>query len=282
MNSKHVANLNIHNDYDNKFYESELGDTFNSISIASNILENCKSIEDFSDLNDCILKIASGNVSYLSTLFLNVDGNQSNFDNFLALTKLISDSKFSVIGLAETNTDYDSLYNIPNYHSFYQHTYPNKQKGTGIALYLHNSFNAVKCNGLSHTSENLETLFISISCESTPCTVGVVYRPPNGDMHKFIEEFNLIISNCPKNTYIMGDFNIDLHNLDNDNSNAYEEIILTNDFYPLISIPTHCKPGCRDTCIDNVITNCRESVLESGTVDESVSHHKLIFQIYPK
>ena len=266
---------------DTKFYNSDPSNSINTITKISGILDNCKCFSDFSELNNYTTKIKCDKVNYLSTLFLNIDGNKSNFDNFLTLTSLISDNKFSVFGLAETNTDYSNknIFDIPGYQSFYQHTNQNKHKGTGVAMYLNNFLSAVKCNELSYTSNNMETLFITISSEASPCTVGVVYRPPSGDMQGFLDEFNLLINNCPKNTYIMGDFNVDLHKLDNDSSRKYEEIILTSGFYPLISIDTHCKPGCRDTCIDNILTNCPESIIASGTIDESVSHHKPIFQI---
>ena len=54
-----------------------------------------------------------------------------------------------VLGLAETNctSDNKNLYNIPNFTSFYQDVRQvngvNKKKGTGVALYVHNSLNAV-------------------------------------------------------------------------------------------------------------------------------------------
>ena len=54
-----------------------------------------------------------------------------------------------VLGLDETNctSDNKNLYNIPNFTSFYQDVRQvdgvNKKKGTGVALYVHNSLNAV-------------------------------------------------------------------------------------------------------------------------------------------
>ena len=52
--------------------------------------------------------------------------------------------KFSVIAIAETNTDQplQNLYQIPGYNNFYQSTLENKAKGTGVALYVANYLNA--------------------------------------------------------------------------------------------------------------------------------------------
>ena len=59
----------------------------------------------------------------MSTMFLNIEGNASNFDTFLTELKRLKHS-FPVIGLAETNVDepLKDLYTIPEYTSFYQNT----------------------------------------------------------------------------------------------------------------------------------------------------------------
>ena len=108
------------NDHD-KFYDSEPGDTIQGISKISHILDNCKFIEDFSQLNNYFVENTKcKNIDYFSTLFLNIDGNKSNFDDFLAYFSLISDNELSVLGLAETNIDHNSkdLFNIPTFQSF--------------------------------------------------------------------------------------------------------------------------------------------------------------------
>ena len=71
-----------------------------SISTSSSILENCQSLS-INQLNK-VLPNESNN--YFSACFLNIDGNYSNFDSFAVQTSSISHN-FSVIGLAETNTD---------------------------------------------------------------------------------------------------------------------------------------------------------------------------------
>ena len=46
-----------------------------------------------------------------------------------------------------------------------------------------------------------------------PVTIGVVYRPPSGNMNIFLDYLGKIAESLPsKNSYIMGDFNINLHN----------------------------------------------------------------------
>ena len=198
--------------HSDKFYEGDPLEIIDEFTTISNLLNNCKSLKTVPDLNRCITSdgITSSN---FSTLFLNIDGNKSNFDSFAVDIRRISHT-LSVIGIAETNVDPSNkdLYMLDDYISFYQDCQNEKSKGTGVALYVHNSLNATINKKLSHTSQNLETLFVTIPVESRSLTVGVLYRPPNGNFGEFLGELRHILDGSPsKYLFIMGDFNIDLH-----------------------------------------------------------------------
>ena len=127
------------------------------------------------------------NTSIFSSLFLNIDGNRTNFDNFLIELDRF-DFKFSAIGLAETNIDaYNKdLYQIDDYNSCYQAKNCNKNKGSGVGIYVHKQFNFVENAKLTHFSSNLETVFVDITNTSEPLTIGTIYRPPSGDRAEFV------------------------------------------------------------------------------------------------
>ena len=126
---------------------------------------------------------------------------------------------------------------------------------------------------------NIEALFLSITNLPKPVIVGVIYRPPNGNINSFLEQIRKITRSLPKEaSYIMGDFNINLHKPSHHGFYEYQEILLSSNCLPLISIPTHEKPRCKSSCIDNIHTNNHENVLISGTFSESNSHHLAIFQ----
>ena len=117
---------------------------------------------------------------------------------------------------------------------------------------------------MSESSPNIESLFLTITNTSSPITIGVIYRPPSGDINQFMEQFNIMLSTLPKNNvYIMGDFNIDLLNHQCNIVSEFEEIFLTNGFAPLISTFTHSRPNCKKSCIDNTFTNSPDNVLLS-------------------
>lgn len=242
----------------------------------SDILESCKSYTTQS-LNNEISPILADN---LSMLFQNIDGNRTNFDSFNTEIDRIA-GKFQVIGLAETNvgSDESSVYHLEGYNSFYQDKHVNKSRGTGVAIYLDENFNGVINDRLSWITKNLETLFVTI-LGPEPINVGVLYRPPSGDPVEALEELRKILELCPKkNVHIMGDFNINLHDQSNSLANEFESLILGIGMAPLISTPTHHKPGCQPSCIDNILTNEIENSIVSGSLNTCLGHHHAVFHV---
>ena len=169
-----------------KFYDDDGVYDDNILQSISNILDRCKAYSavelktiikhhiDHSNNNTCKTLKTS-----LSSLFLNLDGNASNFDQFLVELQRIG-HEFSIIGLAETNTNepLKDLYKIPNYSSYYQCTQEGKHKGTGVALYVHNCLNVDVLESICYTTPDIESLFVKTTNTHTPLTFGVIYRPP--------------------------------------------------------------------------------------------------------
>lgn len=265
----------ITSDNDN-FYNEELADALDTVNAASNILDNCKMY----NLKDIDNLIANHEKVDFSTFFTNIDGNKSNFDSLVVELSNMN-NQLSIIGLAETNIEpsLQHLFPITNYKSFYQNPMSGKKKGTGVALYIHQSFNATIMPEISQTSPNLESISLTVCKANKSINVICIYRPPNSTVTDFITEFKDIMLKLPKRpTYIMGDFNIDLLN-DNDNSLIHEETFLSFSLFPLISISTHEQPNCKTTCIDNIFTNDIDSVSLTGTLQNKVSHHLPIFSL---
>ena len=239
-----------------------------SLATSSTILENCHSYS-IQELNTNPL-LDNNNV--LSTFFLNIDGNASNFDSLTAEIHRL-DHKFGIIGLAETNTDPENgnLYPMPGYSSCYQSRFffedksQFKNKGTGVCLYIKNSLNYNKINDLSQCTDCIESLFLNITNLPEETVVGVIYRPPNASLDKFNKAYEEILSRLRgKNSYILGDFNVNLLKTPTPTEESFQEVIYSNGFIPTISVPTHQMPNCSKTCIDNIHTNVIESSLMSG------------------
>jgi hypothetical protein len=81
------------------------------------------------------------------------------------------------------------VYQIPNYHNFYQSTIEDKENSTGVVLYVTKIFSASIMENLSYCTRDIESIFVEISQSSSPktLTIGVIYRPPVGTLpHSFI------------------------------------------------------------------------------------------------
>jgi len=243
----------------------------------SQILEQCQkySVCEFNSTLSTNLE------KYGGSLFQNIDGNKSNFDCLITELERLK-HKFPIIGIAETNiqSEESSVYSIANYNSFYKSANENKCKGSGVALYIHVCLNAEMNNDLSIVTPNIESIFVTINHSPKPIYVGVIYRPPSGSPENFLSELTSIVEKLPKNNvHLMGDFNINLHNQNSKMSKDFENIMLATGLSPTISIPTHEKPGCKPSCIDNIFTTEIDSNYSSGILTLGISHHHAVFQI---
>ena len=81
-------------------YDEENLSIVETLQKMSNVLENCKSYTA-EDVNNFPNKSIVENIS---SFFLNLDRNQTNFDNMIVELEQFR-HKFSIIGIAETNTD---------------------------------------------------------------------------------------------------------------------------------------------------------------------------------
>ena len=256
-------------------YSQPDNENFDEIHQIENLLDNCNRYK-FNELSNLI----PDSNEQLSIMFNNIDGIMSNFDLFT--TELILRNKnLSIITFAETNLDEcnKNLFNLEGYQSVYQSKIAGKHKGSGLAIYLKETFLYTELETFNQCSVNLESLFISVNntCNQSPITIGVLYRPPSGDEELFISEFNTLLQKLPlNNVYLTGDFNIDL--LKN-SANKLEDVLYSNGFAPLISIATHFKPGCNPSCLDNILTNSTDSIIKSGVCNNVNSHHCPVFCI---
>ena len=185
---------------------ANIGNYSEDLQEACRVLDNCMNI----NVSTLISKMSQD--YNLNFYFYNLDGNKSNFDTFAGELHRFGD-KFSFIGLAETNVDseHKDLYKLNNYNNFYTDRLPNKSSGTGIALYVHDSFSVKVLHDACTTHPHIETIFAQVKKGNTTLNVGVLYRPPNSVFKDFIGELERVIKLLPKNlTFLMGDFNIDL------------------------------------------------------------------------
>ena len=282
----HVAKYNPFLEIQNfseseKIYNDEPPEFLESIEINSNILDSCTSYSNVS-LKNTTEKSDFASKSKFSTIFQNISGNKTNFNRFAAEIHRVP-VKFSVIGIAETNIEEPDgqLYSISdNYTPVYQSKISGKACGSGLGLYVDNNYSFEKIPEICICNPDIESLFIKISNKTNPIYVGVLYRPPNGIQENFNKMLTNILEQLPnRGVYLMGDFNINLHCLKQKHDQNFEELILSSGYCPVISIATHCRPNCSETCIDNIFVNSPSDVLLSGTLQYEIAYHSPVFQI---
>ena len=104
--------------------------------------------------------------------------------------------------------------------------------------------------------------------------MGIVYRPPSGQLKEFLKEWEGILSMLPeKDVVIMGDLNIDLFKPNSE----FESSFYCNNMIPIISVATHEKQECKPSLIDNIFINTSETLEIAGVLDNKISHHSPIF-----
>ena len=189
--------------------------------------------------------------------------------------------QWDIIGLAETWLDSTS----EKYISVKGYTpicASRKHKsGGGVAILLKDGLTYRERTDISVFSEGVfESVFIELirPGEGRNEIVGVVYRPPGGSINEFNDE---IASLLPKlrglNTYIMGDFNIDLLKAATHRPTAdCLEGFYSGGFYPHISLPTRLTESSA-SLIDNVFTNNILAYMESGLLTVKLSDHLPIY-----
>ena len=261
------------NDDSDRFYEQNHDCYSQELLVASNILENCKKFDNKS------INLTTTN---FNTYFYNVDGNKSNFDTFASEIACFN-NKFTVIGIVETNVNSDQkeLYKLDGYNSFYSDKILDKSTGTGVAVYVHESFNATYNPEASIILPHIESLFVEIKQGSNEkINVGIIYRPPNTKIADFLNEAkNLLLKISKTRTYLLGDFNLNLFKSESiSDISKFENLFMSEGFFPTISLATHHRSVSHEgTCIDNIFTNSIEDVDVSGVLGSNDTGHMPIF-----
>ena len=148
-------------------------------------------------------------------------------------------------------------------------------------------------NIISVFPSEIESVFFEILLpNSKPITVGTIYRPLN--QSNFLEVLNENmnkIDSISNETYILGDFNINLSLNDSyifskkDMSNnksipsdvkSYYEFCTFFSLLQLIKVPTRITCNSA-TIIDHILASYPERVTQQGIIDVGLSDHQLIF-----
>jgi len=217
-------------------------------------------------------------------LHLNARSLVKNIGNIITELSLLP-NKPSIIAVTETwaSTDNDYL-PIPGYTCILKSRIG--KIGGGVGLYLQDQINLTyKLRSDLSLNECTDSLFIQLTNNKQKnIIIGVIYKPPGADVHKFTENLEQLLQKVSKEhrpCYLMGDFNIDLMKQNKHlHTKHFLDTLLAYGFYPLINKPTRITTESI-TLIDNLLTNVHDPRVKSGVWTVDLSDHLPVFTILP-
>ena len=274
---KHVNNCDMDSDSDDEITKNLLKDVYKLIS--------AEEVNSYF-VNDNLQETSSNNYQ-ISTLCINARSIviPVNFTKIEGLITLL-DYKPDVIGVTET---WEQPNSFGQYKCLPGYTFVSNGKiyhrGGGVGMYVKNSLSFYVCNDLSVMDEKIfESIFINIQFLNKKITCGTIYRSPQHNKEAFSQFFchfkNTLTSldKSKNKCFIMGDFNIDLLDIKNENTETYVESMFDYNFYPLVNKPTRITKD-RCSCIDHILTNMIGSQIKSAIVAHEISGHLRVIQV---
>jgi len=224
--------------------------------------------------------------SYFSTVHFNIRSIPKNFNSaeiFLSNLQF----KFTVIALTETwlNPFNCDCYCLPGY--TIESKCRSNRSGGGVALMIQQNINYRVRDDLCEFCEKVESLFIEIPNTEMGTNkntiIGVVYRPPGGNIDDFNVLFGSILDRLKRENkllYLLGDFNINLINADSHQPTSnFLDSLYAASLFPLINRPTRITSQTA-TLIDNVFCNEIMDVTHfNGIICTDISDHYPVFSI---
>lgn len=225
--------------------------------------------------------------------FMNYNLNSLAKDEFSRVKLLEAHNcifNYDIISLCETGLNSSNEYSVPKIegYTFLSANHPDDVAHGGVGLFYKDSLPVVFRDDLSFD----ESIVLELRFQRKKIFFTVLYRSPS---HKhntpqftdFLENFkNLHTSISSEHPYAMfftGDFNGHSQTWwPAGNSNAegreIEELLFSLNLTQVISEPTNFTPNCNPSCIDLIITDQPNLMLDSGTRPslDPVCHHQII------
>ena len=220
----------------------------------------------------------------LSLCHINIRSLQANLHSFEKYLENI-DIKFSCVAVAETwLQDHNcALYNLNGYELIENHRQTRRVGGMGI--YLKEDIPFLIRSDIVLPDGIIESVFIEIHKhvynKETNVVIGVIYRSANSDINQFndwVSEILTMIKVEKKICYLMGDYNINLMNYENNIlTSDFVDLLHSHAFISLINRPSRIT-STTAILIDNIFTNSTniENSFQ-GLLVTDVSDHLPIF-----
>nr|CAI5824217.1 unnamed protein product [Callosobruchus analis] len=145
---------------------------------------------------------------------------------------------FDFLALSETwlneDTD-DTIVALSGYNLFRS---DRNGRGRGVAIYARKN---TVCSIISVDTKGFDELWLTANISGQMYAIGVIYKPPNYNVHQFASELedsiNIICQNFD-NIILSGDFNIDVSKINKTSTILLNNLLESYDLIQLIDQPT--------------------------------------------
>ena len=199
------------------------------------------------------------------------------------LTILLRQSRARILAVTETWLDENSSkgIEIPGFHFVFQNRDMKRGGGVGFFIDERIKYSTVDASLWNSSVTSFELLLISMDCQKTGnFLVGVIYRPPDTNLHSFNIEFSNLLNCLVKrnmNILLMGDFNIDFLSREQSSSMAdFFNLLASYSLLPAFTAPTRITSKTA-SAIDNMFTNYPLQHSIARIVIDDISDHLPIF-----
>ena len=170
------------------------------------------------------------------------------------------------------------LVELPRY-TLLRHDRCGRKMGGGVGMYVRNDIRT-EVILTSSESSGIEFMFIELHIGQQKCVLGVVYWPPRTGNISDLHEHLAYISATYEHVIIMGDFNVNLGNINCSETKHYKDMHRSLNFSILDLEPTHHTSNA-DTWLDHIVVTKKDNVLSHGQIPTpGISKHDLLFLFY--
>lgn len=214
-----------------------------------------------------------------SIFHINIASINAHIDDLNTLIEFLG-HPFDIIGITETKIleNREPLANIKIIGYDFENT-PTESFFGGCGIFIRSDYDYEKRDDLSLSVHTIaESVFVELKSQSNKnILIGCIYRH-HTKISLFIQDFlekimSSICSEKHKVCAIMGDFNIDLLKVDEDDETCqFFDLMSSNGFRPLILQPTRVTLSSA-TLIDNIFINDMQTTSTGGNITTSISDH---------
>jgi Reverse transcriptase (RNA-dependent DNA polymerase) len=205
--------------------------------------------------------------NFLNCFSLN---SQSITNKLPELRAILDPSLFHVISFSETwlkSSQYNNSVALNGFRVFRRDRFRGRDRGVvggGVALYVRDNIKA-KLVKKSIDGAIIEFILVSLDLNGVSVLVGSVYSPDRRhfpEMEVFLAELSTISLDYD-HLIVLGDFNIDLMNPEQNITRQYAELLLSLSISSFPAAPVVTRPAS-SACLDHVLTKFPEKISNLG------------------